>query len=68
LRKNGVPFSGNTVVTEYYDTWRDPSGQWLTVMTVVRDPQYLRQPFVTTTDFKKEPDASKWDPTPCQAR
>ena len=68
LRKNGVPFSANATVTEYYDTWRDTSGQWLTVMTVVRDPQYLRQPFVTTTDFKKESDASKWDPTPCQAR
>jgi hypothetical protein len=68
LRKNGVPFSANAVMTEYYDTWRDASGQWFTVMTVVRDPQYLRQPFVTTTDFKKEPDASKWDPTPCQAR
>jgi hypothetical protein len=68
LRKNGVPFSANATVTEYYDTWRDSTAQWFTVMTVVRDPQYLRQAFVTTTDFKKEPDASKWDPTPCQVR
>jgi hypothetical protein len=68
LRKNGVPFSADATLTEYYDTWRDSNVQWLTVMTVVRDPQYLRQPFVTTTDFKKEPDGAKWDPTPCQAR
>jgi hypothetical protein len=68
LRKNGVPFSASAALTETYDTWRDSSGQWFTVMTVVRDPQNLRQPFVTTTDFKKEPDASKSDPTPCQSR
>ena len=68
LRKNGVPFSEDAVLTEYYDAWRDPAGEWFTVMTVVRDPRYLRQPFVTTTDFKKEPNDAKWDPTPCQAR
>jgi hypothetical protein len=39
-----------------------------TVTTVVRDPRYLRQPFVTTIDFKKEPNDAKWDPTPCQTR
>jgi hypothetical protein len=69
LRKNGVPFSEDTVVNEYYDVWQGPAGQsWFTVMTTVRDPKYLRQPLLTTTDFKKEPDASKWDPTPCQSR
>ena len=68
LRKNGVPFSANASVTEYYDLWRDGTTQWFTVMTIVRDPQYLRQPLVTTTEFKKEPDASKWDPTPCLTR
>jgi hypothetical protein len=25
-------------------------------------------PFVTTTDFKKQPDASGWNPKPCLAR
>ena len=68
LRKNGVPFSEDAVLTEYYDAWRDSSGEWFTVLTVIRDPRYLRQPFVTTTHFKKEPNDAKWDPSPCQVR
>jgi hypothetical protein len=68
LRKNGVPFSEDAVVTEYYDLWRDGSQEWFTVMTMVRDPRYLRQPFVTTSHFKKEPNEAKWDPSPCRAR
>ena len=38
------------------------------VMTIVTDPEYLAIPFVVTSDFKKEADGSKWDPTPCTAR
>ena len=69
LRKNGVPYSANTTVTEYYDHWAEPSGQeWFTVTTVVTDPDYLAIPFVTTTDFKKEPDGSKFNPKPCSTR
>lgn len=68
LRKNGVPFSEDAVLTEYIDAWRDASGEWFTVTTVVRDPRYLRQPFVTTSHFKREPNDAKWDPTPCQVR
>jgi hypothetical protein len=68
LRKNGVPFSEDAVLTEYFDRWRDSSGEWFTVTTVVRDPRYLRQPFVTTSDFKREASDAKWDPTPCGAR
>jgi len=69
LRKNGVPYSANTVLTEYYDRIPAPNGdQWLVVMTEVMDPQYLTMPFVTTTHFKKLPDASGWDPQPCSAK
>ena len=69
LRKNGVPYSARTTVTEYYERFSEPGGdERLTVMTIVTDPQYLAVPFVTTSDFKKEPDGSKWDPTPCTAR
>ena len=32
---------------------------------VVEDPVYLTGPLVTSPHFKKEPDGSKWDPTPC---
>jgi hypothetical protein len=69
LRKNGVPYSGRTVVTEYYDRFSEPNGdEWFTVTTIVTDPEYLAVPFVTTTDFRKEPDGSRWNPTPCSAR
>jgi hypothetical protein len=69
LRKNGVPFSAETTVTEHFDRFSEPDGtEWFTVTTIVTDPVYLGMPFVTTTDFRKEPDGSKWDPRPCRAR
>jgi hypothetical protein len=69
LRKNGVPFSANAVVNEYFDYHKERNGdEWFTVTTIVRDPEYLTGPWVTSSDFKKEPDGSKWDPTPCAAK
>jgi len=69
LRKNGVPYSDQTVLKEYYDRFTEPNGdEWLTITTVVTDPVYLSIPFVTTTDFRREPDGSKFRPTPCSAR
>jgi hypothetical protein len=69
LRKNGVPYSENAAVTEYFDIAPLPSGgQALLVTTIVEDPQYLQQSFVVTSQFKKEADGSKWDPTPCTAK
>ena len=67
LRKNGVPYSENAVVTEYYDRFRDPVGtEWLVVTTIVNDPTYLQQEFVTSSHFKKEADGAKWAPAPCK--
>jgi hypothetical protein len=67
LRTNGVPYSENTVLTEYYDTLTHTNGQeWLIITTVVDDPKYLQQPFITTTHFKREADGSRWHPTPCE--
>ena len=69
LRKNGVPYSGNAVVTDYYDRITAQNGdQWLVVSTEVNDPQYLTMPFITSTHFKKLPDAAGWDAQPCLAR
>jgi hypothetical protein len=69
VRKNGVPYSENAAVTEYFDLAPLPSGgQALLVTTIVEDPQYLQQPFIVTSQFKKEADGSKWDPTPCTAK
>ena len=69
LRKNGVPFGENATVTEYYDLFRGPDGpDWFVVTTIVRDPQYLGEPWVTTSHFRKEPDGSKWSPAACEAK
>jgi hypothetical protein len=37
------------------------------VTTEVSDPQYLSSPFITSTHFKKQPDAKGWAPEPCSA-
>ena len=69
VRKNGAPYSGKTVVTEYYDLNTIPNGdQWMTVTTKVEDPLYFNRPYLTTSDFKKLPNASGWAPTPCSAK
>jgi len=69
LRKNGVPYSAKTELTEYWDLYRGRNGeQWLVVSTAVEDTAYLQVPWLTSPNFRKEPDGSKWDPTPCAAR
>lgn len=69
LRKNGVPYSADAVVTEYFNRVTDPvdNQAWLIVTTVVEDPQYLTARFVTSSHFKKVPDDSVWEPRPCTA-
>src|SRR6266700_4456740 len=64
LRKNGVPYSENAVVTEYFDRHSDYGAEWFTVTTIVNDPKYLTDKFITSTHFRKEPDGSKFSPTP----
>jgi hypothetical protein len=67
LRKNGVPYSESATMTEYYDRFPvAPKDEWLVVTTIVADPKYLTQEFVTSTHFRHEPDGAKWDPTPCK--
>jgi len=66
LRKNGVPYSDNAVLTEYYDRHADFGTEWITVSSILEDAQYLTQPFVTSTHFKREADGSKWSPAPCE--
>jgi hypothetical protein len=67
LRKNGVPYSENAVITEYFDRLSGPGGsEWITVTTIVDDPKYLGEPFITSSQFKREPDGSRWRPIPCE--
>ena len=66
LRKNGVPFSEDTFMTEYYNLITEADGnQYLVIQTFIDDPKYLSRPLVRTTQFKREPDASKRRPTEC---
>jgi hypothetical protein len=69
VQKNGVPYSANAVLEEYFDLASDPytKNTWLLVTTVVTDPQYLNEPLIMQSHFKKLSDASGWDPTPCRA-
>ncbi len=69
LRKNGIPYSANAVLTEYYDVFQEANGDaWMIVTTTVEDPLYLQNPLILTAQFKKQSDASGWEPTPCSAK
>ena len=69
LQKNGVPYGANAVITEHFDLTKEDNGDnWLVVTTLVEDPQYLRLRFQRSTHFRKQPDATGWDPSPCTAR
>jgi hypothetical protein len=69
LRKNGVPYSGDAVLTEYWDLSHERNGDWWVVITaVVHDPVNLQTDWITSLNFKKEADGAKWDPTPCEAK
>jgi hypothetical protein len=68
LRKNGVPYSERATVTENFDIAPlAGNGKLLLVTTTVDDPEYLTGPYIVSPHFKKEPDGSKWDPTPCSS-
>jgi len=66
LRKNGVPYSENATLSEYFEVITQPNGTPLLVVTIsTTDPTYLRQAFVISSHFRKEPGDAKWNPTPC---
>ena len=69
LRKNGIPYSANAVITEYFERFDQPSGDSiLMVITEVDDPTYLATPFWTSTHFKKQRDSAGWNPTACSTK
>jgi len=68
LRKNGVPYAENASLLEYVDLFKEPNGAAVVVWTaVVDDPVNLETPYIISSQFKKQPDGSAWDPTPCSA-
>jgi len=69
LRRNGVPYTANAVVTEHFDRHVEKNGDvWLTVTTIVEDAKYLTGPYITSSGFTQERDGSKFKPTPCSAQ
>ena len=68
LRRNGVPYSADARVTEYFVVVpAGQSDQALVVTTIVDDPRYLQRPFVVSSHFKRDKDPSRWSPAPCLA-
>jgi hypothetical protein len=66
IRKNGVPYSGNAVLTEYFNRLTgQQNDSYIALTAMVDDPTYLTGPFIRTYTFKKLPDATGWEPTPC---
>ena len=69
LRKNGVPYSADAVITEYFDRFDLDGGDVLLVVaTETVDPTYLSQPYWTSTHYKRQANATGWNPTACSAR
>ncbi len=69
LQYNGVPFSGNLKMLEYFDIIHEPGGEvWLIDDSVLTDPVYLARSHKRSTHLRKQPDASGWDPQACVVR
>ena len=70
LQKNGVPYGGSAVLTEYFSRTAEPNGDsWLILTSIVEDPQYLTGPFVRSTHYKRLPENSTaWEPEACSSR
>ncbi len=68
LRKNGVPYSANAVLTEYFDVVKDATGDYLVDSITLEDPTYLTSKYETAVNFHRQPDAAGWNPTPCSSR
>jgi hypothetical protein len=67
LRKNGLPYSDQASMLEYWDVQVDSDTglKILALTSELTDPTYLRAPYVHNPIYVAEPDASKWDPSPC---
>ena len=66
LQYNGVPFSGNLKMVEYFDVIKEPGGEvWLIDDAILTDPMYLARSHKRSTHLRKQADASGWDPQPC---
>ena len=66
LRRNGVPYGTQAQLREYFELLVGGDGtEYLTVISVLEDPEHLTQLFTTSANFKREADDSKWNPSEC---
>jgi len=66
IRRNGVPYSAQALITEYFSMVTEEDGsEYLIVVSELEDPVFLQAPVLRSTTFLKESDASKWDPSEC---
>ena len=68
IRRNGVPYSENAVVTEYFNRHDTYGDAWFVVGVLVDDPHYYTEPYFSSSSFKRLPDDSEWNPLPCEDR
>jgi hypothetical protein len=69
LRRNGVPYGDQATLTEYFERVLGGDGtEYLVVLSVLEDPEYLAQPVITSSNFKREPNGTRWAPSDCQVR
>ena len=71
LRKNGVPYSEQAQMLEYFDLIRiqEGAGQWVMLVDTetITDPVYLTSALLTTAQFLKQPSGAGWEPAACSA-
>ena len=67
--RNGVPFSANATLTEYFDLVKTNKGvEYLVLTSMLDDTAYMSQPMWTAVHFKKQPDAVGFKPMPCNGK
>jgi hypothetical protein len=67
FRKNGVPYSENTILTEYFDLLTQHDGTvWLQVLSILEDPENFFTPVITSTNFRREDNRRAWNPEDCR--
>jgi hypothetical protein len=66
VTRNGVPYSDSATLTEYFDLVKEKSGtQYLVLTSMLDDPAYMSQAMWTAVHFRKQADASGWNPVAC---
>lgn len=66
MSRNGIPYSERATMREFFVRHDDFGDEWFTVTTIFEDPDYLTQPHITATHFRREADDEQWNSRPCE--